>query len=130
MTAKYVGFGRSRIKIVHGKGVYSKVFKLGKLGVNLRCGPSCGVRLKSGTTGRVGEMRNRDRVKRKMAARSPISYTEVIHRQCCESSLATNLEASMRTGCLVGVVMDGRWRRDWCLVGVGWLFEVFAAGYR
>ena len=69
--------------------------------------PSCGVRLKSGTTGRVGEMRNRDRVNVKMAARSAISYTEVIHRQCCESSLATNLEASMRTGVWWEWVMDG-----------------------
>jgi hypothetical protein len=93
--------------------------------------PRCGVRLKSGTTVRAGEMRNRDRVNVKMAARSAVSYTEAIHRQCCESSLATNLEASMRTGVLVEVVMDGGWRKE---IGVWWVsggylkFSPLAAG--
>jgi hypothetical protein len=43
-----------------------------------------------------------------MAARSAIRYTEVIHRQGCESNLATNLGWSMRVGVLAEVVvMDG-----------------------
>jgi hypothetical protein len=60
-----------------------------------------------------------------MAARSAICYTEVIHRQCCESNLATNLEWSMRTGVWVDeVVMDEGGEE---VGGPRVVFEVFAA---
>jgi hypothetical protein len=65
-----------------------------------------------------------------MAARSAIRYTEVIHRQGCESNLATNLGWSMRVGVLAEVVvMDGGGEEvgGWRLEGVGSLFEVFTA---
>ena len=45
------------------EGVYSKRLQVRQSEVNLRCGLGCGVRLKRGTTGREGEMSNRDRVK-------------------------------------------------------------------
>jgi hypothetical protein len=92
--------------------------------------PRCGVRLKSGTTGRAGRDAQPRPCQRKMAARSAISYTEVIHRQCCESSLATNLEASMRTGVWWELVMDGGGEE----MGVWWVsggylkFSPLAAG--